>query len=96
MFIIDVEYTANLEQINAVLAEHRAWLDTYYQQGVFLFSGPRNPRTGGVIIARGSTKSELEHLMQQDPFAVHGVAKHHISEFQAIKTHPELKQFIEN
>ncbi len=33
MFIIDVEYTVDLSQIDAVLAEHRAWLDIYFQNG---------------------------------------------------------------
>ncbi len=96
MFIIDIEYTASLDKIAEVVAEHRAWLDIYYQQGVFLFSGPRNPKTGGVVIAKANSKAELEQLMQQDPFAIHGVAKHQVSEFQAIKAHPELQQFIEN
>lgn len=96
MFIVDIEYTASSEQIGAVVAEHRAWLDIYYQKGVFLFSGPRNPKTGGVVIAKANSKAELEQLMQQDPFAIHGVAKYQVSEFQAIKAHPDLQQFIEN
>ena len=95
MFIINIEYTASLDRINEVVTEHRAWLDNYYRQGIFLFSGPKNPRTGGVIIAKSNSKEELEQLMANDPFAVNGVAKYTISEFQALKAHPDLMQFIE-
>jgi uncharacterized protein YciI len=96
MFIIDVEYTVDLSQIDAVLAEHRAWLDIYFQNGTFIFSGPTKPRTGGIIIAKANSKAELEQLVKHDPYALHDVARHTISEFKAIKAHPELVNFIEN
>jgi uncharacterized protein YciI len=95
MFIIDVKYTGSIEQIDALLATHRQWLDQYYQQGLFLCSGPRNPRTGGVIIAANTSRDELSQIVQNDPFAQAGIAEYEIAEFKAVKVSPQLRDYQE-
>jgi hypothetical protein len=33
MFIVKITYTADITKIDAVLAQHRSWLDIQYQKG---------------------------------------------------------------
>jgi uncharacterized protein YciI len=81
MFIISLTYTAPLEQIDAHLAAHRAFLAEQYARGVFLMSGRKVPREGGIIIAQGISRDEVETLIRQDPFHQAGVARYDIVEF---------------
>ena len=90
MFIIDVDYEASLEKIDAHLAEHRDFLESYYQKGLLLASGPKNPRTGGVIIALGSNREAVEAMITQDPFFRQNLARYTIKEFFPVKHRTEI------
>jgi uncharacterized protein YciI len=96
MFVVLLTYTRSHEELDAQLAAHRAFLDTQYAAGVFLASGPQIPRQGGVILARGVTREALQALLQQDPFAMHGLAEYTIVEFQARAVAPGLEAFVES
>ncbi len=61
-----------------------------HADGVFVASGRTVPRTGGVILARGS-RAEVLELVRQDPFHVHGVAEYTVTEFVPTMTSPELE-----
>jgi uncharacterized protein YciI len=95
MFIAVLTYVQPIEQVEALLAAHVRFLDEQYAAGRFLASGRRVPRTGGVILARGADRAEIEGLFAQDPFALGGVAKYEIIEFIATKTAPELEAMAE-
>jgi uncharacterized protein YciI len=82
VFVLTLTYTAPLERIDALLPAHRRWLDEHYAAGTFLASGPRNPRDGGVILARGRSQADLVALVREDPFAQEEVADYAIVEFQ--------------
>ncbi|MGW7341174.1 YciI family protein [Streptomyces sp. NPDC054808] len=49
MFVLELSHTAPREAVDAVLEEHVAWLDGLYEQGVFLASGPKEPRGRGGV-----------------------------------------------
>jgi uncharacterized protein YciI len=51
-FLIEITYLVSAEQLGDVVAEHRAFLQTGYDRGWLLFSGPLVPRTGGVVVGR--------------------------------------------
>lgn len=90
MFIVLLTYTAPLERIDQHGAAHRAWLQTCYDDGVFLASGPQEPRTGGAILAHGLSRPELEARLAQDPFAQAGLATYHITQVAVRFTDPRL------
>lgn len=50
MFIIELSYKKALDVIDKHLEAHRAYLDEGYKNNYFLVSGPKTPRTGGIII----------------------------------------------
>jgi uncharacterized protein YciI len=83
MFVIEILYTADLSEIDAHMKAHVKFLNKYYAAGVFLISGRKIPRDGGIILAVGRTKSELETILREDPFHEHGLAEFRIIEFRA-------------
>jgi uncharacterized protein YciI len=92
MFIINLNYIAPLEKIDALMKEHMVFLNACYREGLFIVSGRKVPRTGGIILAKGSSREALEALMRNDPFVVHGLAEFDVIEFQASQSHPEFKK----
>ncbi|CAM5440539.1 YciI family protein [Streptomyces cyaneofuscatus] len=93
MFVLELTYTAPVERADALMKEHIAWLDEQYAAGVFIASGRKNPRDGGVILAVGDDRQRIEAIAAADPFAAHGVCAYRITEFIATKTAPELAPF---
>jgi uncharacterized protein YciI len=63
MFIINLNYIAPLEKIDARMDEHMVFLHACYSEGLFIVSGRKVPRTGGIILAKGSSREALEALM---------------------------------
>lgn len=95
MFVLELSYTAPLEAVDAVLADHVGWLDELYGQGVFLASGRKEPRDGGVIIAVAGDRARIEEITAGDPFVRAGVCAYRITEFVATKTAPPLEGYRE-
>jgi uncharacterized protein YciI len=95
MFIVSLTYTAPLEQVDAQLAAHRDFLEKQYARGVFLMSGRKVPRDGGIIIARADSRAAVEDLVRQDPFHQAGVARYDITEFVPTMTAGTLAGFRE-
>ncbi len=94
LFIIKITYTAPIEQIDAHLIDHRAYLDQCYAEGHYLTSGPQVPRTGGIIIAQGVSRAEIDALMAQDPFSIHGLIEYDVIEFEAVKSIDAIKSWL--
>ena len=94
MILIELNYKVELPTVEQHTAEHRAWLDEQYQKGLFLLSGPKNPRTGGFILALGNDKLQLEQLIQQDPFYKKQIADYTFTEFITNKCNPLLKDLL--
>lgn len=81
MFLILLRYTKPLEQVDRLLDEHRAFLERQYAEGAFLLSGRKEPRTGGVILARAESQDEIERILKEDPFYRENVAEYSVIEF---------------
>ncbi|POX60811.1 hypothetical protein C3492_24215 [Streptomyces sp. Ru62] len=90
MFVLELTYTAPLDAVDAVLPDHVAWLEEQYEKGLFLASGRKNPRDGGVILAVAGDRARIDEIVAGDPFTVAGVCAYRVTEFIATKTAPEL------
>lgn len=95
MFIISLTYHKSLEEVDAHLSDHVEFLKAHYAKGIFLASGRKNPRNGGIILAVASNKAEIEAIIARDPFYIHGVAQYEITEFIASMTSPHI-EFLAN
>ncbi|WP_144158043.1 YciI family protein [Paraburkholderia sp. BCC1885] len=95
MYIVELTYIQPLDAIEAHLEAHRSFLDEQYANEVFLASGPKDPRDGGIILVSGRvSREELDAILVRDPFHQHGVAAYHVTKFAPVKFHPTLKQIL--
>ena len=94
MFVIELVYKAPLEQIDARMRAHMAFIKKYYASGHFLISGRQIPRTGGVILAKAESREEIEGIMRQDPFVTHGLSDFRVIEFNVSQRAPSIDALL--
>jgi uncharacterized protein YciI len=94
MFIINLNYIVPLEKLDAHMTEHVNYLHNYYKQNVFVASGRKVPRTGGIILALAKSKEEVERIISEDPFYIHKLAEFSVTEFLTSQHHPDLKKLL--
>lgn len=94
MFIIDLNYIVALEELDTRMAAHVKYLNKYYKKNVFVASGRKVPRSGGIILALAKSKTEVEKIIREDPFYKLGLAEFTITEFLTSQYHPEIKSFL--
>jgi uncharacterized protein YciI len=95
VFVIELSYTADLARIDAHMRAHVVFLKKYYAAGHFLVSGRKIPRDGGIIMAVGRTRQEIEGIVAEDPFVAHGLADARIIEFRASQRADDIQKRIE-
>ena len=96
MFIIELTYKADLAEIDAHMAAHVVFLKKYYAAGNFLVSGRKIPRDGGIILAVGKSRRDIEAIIEEDPFFEHGLADFRIIEFRASQRADDIPKRIVN
>ena len=94
MFVVSLNYKVPLTEIDQLQAAHVEWLKACYAEGVVVVSGPKKPRTGGIIIAQ-CPRDVLDARLAADPFAKAGAADYDVTEFVARMTATELDDFKE-
>ena len=90
MFLIDVQYVMPLAEVDKALADHVSFLKENYERGIFVASGRKVPRTGGIILARKVSREELDAVIALDPFYQRGIASYQVTEFVASMAAPEV------
>jgi uncharacterized protein YciI len=88
MFVIELIYKVPLPDIDAHMAAHVKFLKKYYASGHFLVSGRKIPRDGGIILASGKNREQIEAIIREDPFHARGLADFRIIEFRASQRAP--------
>lgn len=83
MFVIELVYKVDLAQIDGAMKAHVAWLNKHYAAGTFVLSGRKVPRDGGIILAVGHERAQLEAIVREDPFVARGLADVRLVEFNA-------------
>ena len=95
MFVIELIYKAALTSIDAHMAAHVRFLKKHYAAGLFLVSGRKIPRDGGIILAVGRTRDEIETIVSEDPFVALGLAEFRIIEFRASQRADDIQKRID-
>ena len=96
MFVIELTYKAPLAEIDASMAAHVKFLKKYYAAGNFLISGRKIPREGGIILAVGRNREQIEAIVKEDPFHLHGLADFRIIEFRTSQKADDIQNRIES
>jgi uncharacterized protein YciI len=95
MFVIELIYKADLEDIDAHMKAHMRYLKRITRQDTFLVSGRKIPREGGIILAVGKSREEIESIAAQDPFVANGLAEARVIEFRASQRAPDIDERID-
>lgn len=88
-FVVEIIYKAQIEKIEELTPIHREFLQTGYEAGMLLVSGPKVPRTGGIVIAKANSMEELAEFFKKDPYALNDAADYSFIEFNP-KSHQEI------
>lgn len=94
MFLILLTYRKPIEDVEEYLAEHVAFLDKYYALNKFVFSGRKNPRTGGIILVNHVSKTDVVEIIEEDPFKKHEIANYEIIEFIPTRYDRRFEVFV--
>ena len=95
MFVIELIYKADLPAIDALMAAHMKFLKKYYASGHFLVSGRKIPRDGGIILAVGTSRQEIEDIAREDPFYTRGLTDVRVVEFRVSQKADDIQQRID-
>jgi uncharacterized protein YciI len=94
MFVIELTYRVALAEIDAHMAAHVRFLKKYYASGHFLVSGRKIPRDGGIILAVGKDREQIEAIVREDPFCARGLADARVVEFRASQQADDIQERI--
>ena len=81
MFIVSLTYKKDLSEVDKFIEPHIKFLKEKYEKNVFLASGRKVPRTGGIILATANNQEELMRELEDDPFYINEIAEYSITEF---------------
>jgi len=93
-FVVNIMYQVPMEEVSQVLPEHRAFLRGGYERGLLLCSGPQNPRTGGIALARAESLDAIQDFFMQDPYFLQGIATHQFTEFEPVLYQGFLEDWV--
>lgn len=93
-FVVEIIYSRPLDEVLTHTEQHRAYLQTGYERGLLLLSGPQEPRLGGILVMRAESPGVVSEFCRLDPYALAGVANHRIIEFLPKSHLPLLKEWV--
>jgi uncharacterized protein YciI len=85
MFLALLHYQKPFDEVQTHVVYHREYLDTQYQAGKMIVSGPRADKTGGFILFATNDRTEVEAIIAADPYHTLGLATYEIIEFNPAK-----------
>lgn len=86
MFIFSLTYVKPLSEVERFLPAHIQFLEEHYKNHLFICSGRKVPRTGGIILCNCADMTEANGIMKKDPFYKEGIAQYEIIEFVPSKS----------
>lgn len=96
VFIVLLKMSGNKERAAEYMAEHKAWLQQGFDDGVFLASGNLTGQPGGGIVANGLSEAEVRQRLGQDPFVIHGLVSVELIGITPSRTDPRLAFLMES
>lgn len=77
-------------------ADHRAWVERQYEASRFLASGPTTDGVGGIALAVGVDRTDIEALLATDPVVQEGNGSYEVVEVTVTLAAPSLDWLIGN
>lgn len=82
LFVVLMQYTRPLAEVDAVRAAHLKYLEGAAARGLVLAWARRDPPSGGVQICAAPDRATVAAFLAEDPYVKAGVATPEIVEFQ--------------
>ena len=80
MFVVLLKFSENRSKAGQFLEGHKQWIKRGLDDGVFLLVGSLKPNLGGGIVAQGTSLTELQRRVSDDPFVAENVVSAEILE----------------
>lgn len=93
-FLVLIKYISPIEEIIKVQDEHRAILQSGVDAGIILFSGPLEPRNGGLVVLRSESIDLAKNFFQNDPYLKNKLAEYNFFQFNPGKHQDFLSNWI--
>ena len=94
MYLVLLTYLVEESKILPLRQQHYAFVDRYFESGVFLLGGRRVPATGGFILARGVSEEQLMSIMAEDPYLAAGLVEHSLIALEPTRSQPEFARAV--
>ena len=91
MYLLLGRYTAPSDQVDPHRDGHVAWVQEHVAQGHFLAGALEEGGVGGAIVARASSRDEVEAWTREDPFIANGVFAYNIRGYEVAFTTPGVE-----
>jgi len=95
-YLLEGEHLVPFEELADLVDAHHVFLQSGYDRGDFLFSGPTVPPHGGFLVAKAEDRESLDRLLANEPFVSAGKMRFkRIVEFEAAQNNPALDSWFE-
>ncbi len=88
MFLLLGRYLQSVEVVEVHLDAHRAWVRENAEAGRFIAAGREVPLRGGLLVAVGVTRDEVDAIIAADPYVIEGVAEYDVREYDVVLAAP--------
>lgn len=90
MFIVLLKFSGNKANAAQWMEGHKAWLQSGFDDGVFMLAGSLTPSLGGAVLAHRTTMEALRARVDADPFVVENVVSAEIMEIAPARAEERL------
>jgi uncharacterized protein YciI len=90
MYIVLLRFAGDTSRAGEFVDRHNDWVERGFADGVFLMTGSLQPRLGGAILARDTSRAALERRVDEDPFVVEKIVTAEILELAPARTDDRL------
>jgi len=84
VFVLLGRYVKPVDEVEQHLDAHREWVRDNAQAGRIVAAGREVPLQGGILIATGVTRDEVDAMIAADPYITEGVAEYDVREYEMV------------
>lgn len=95
MVLLLLKYVKPIDEVDRLMPGHRDFLDRFHRAGKLVLSGPREPRTGEVLLADVESEVEAMKIVVEDPFFSEKVAHYEVVGFTVTRGDPRFAALVE-
>ncbi|MCR4376960.1 MAG: YciI family protein [Rhodospirillales bacterium] len=90
MFVVLLKFSGKKDQAGRHMEGHKSWLQSGFDDGVFVVAGSLQPNQGGAVIVYNTSRDALRKRVEADPFVAEGVVKAEILEISPFRAEERL------